>query len=199
MLTGEERAWEALAELSTEDVCRRAGVSFDTSSGLYAVKSFGQAILVSPKDREMLSRSPTGRLLLGKLGRYYKLPVLWYLIGAKDIPLSGELIKPSDTAGGQIYMRGTHVLPLDRIAERYGGDVQGFLRRGGELGGEPLGYGDASLRLFPLPRVPVTILLWQSDDEFPSRAALLFDSTCKLHLPGDIIWSTAMVSALVML
>ncbi len=199
MPTGEEQAWRTLAGLEPQDVCTRAKAGFDSSSGLYTLKSFSQAILVSPKDREILGRSPAGELLVHRFSRYYRLSVLQYLINAKDLPLSGELVKPSNTAGGQIYLRGTHVLPLDRISAKYGGDTQRLLKRGAEVGGEPLDYGDVSLRLLPFPRVPVVILLWKGDDEFSARSELLFDSTCELHLPADIIWSTAMVSVLMVL
>jgi hypothetical protein len=41
--------------------------------------------------------------------------------------------------------------------------------------------------------------LWLEDDEFPARLDLLFDSTCAMHLPTDIIWSIAMMSVLIML
>lgn len=101
--------------------------------------------------------------------------------------------------GGEIYERGTHVLPLDRVSDRYGTDVPGFLARGRELGGEPTDYADASLRLFPFPRVPVVLLLWEKGPEFAARASLLFDSSARFHLPVDIIWSTAMMSLLAML
>ncbi|TAL23845.1 MAG: DUF3786 domain-containing protein, partial [Nitrospirae bacterium] len=67
------------------------------------------------------------------------------------------------------------------------------------LGGKLLNYGDAAVELLPLPRIPVTLILWFSDDEFPARADLLFDATCERHLPLDIVWSIAMLSALVML
>ena len=199
MLSGEAQAWNILAELAPEDICHRAKVSFDKLSGLYTLKSFLQSIFISPKERKMFGNSPISSFLLNKLNRYSELSVLYYLIGSKNITLSGKLVKPGDMSGGQIYLRGTHVLPLDRIAERYGGDIQGFLSRGRELGGERLGYGDASLRLFPFPRIPVVILVWKDDEEFSSRSGLLFDSTCEVHLPPDIIWSTAMMSLLIML
>jgi len=58
----------------------------------------------------------------------------------------------------------------------------------------------SSLRLFPLPRVPVTLVLWLRDEEFPPRMDLLFDSTCDLQISlSDIIWSIAMMFCLVML
>ncbi len=199
MPTGEEQAWRTLAELEPQDVCTRAKADFDSSSGLYTMKSFSQVILVSPKDRQMLGRSHAGELLVHRFGRYYRLSVLQYLIRAKDLPLSGELVNPSNTTGGQIYLRGTHVLPLDQMSTKYGNDTQRLLKRGAEVGGEPLGYGDVSLRLLPFPRVPVVILLWKGDDEFSACSELLLDSTCELHLPADIIWSTAMVSVLMML
>jgi len=199
VVTGEEQAWKTLAKLDTEDVCSRAKVDFDKSSGLYILKSFLQDIFISPKDKKTFGHSAVSNLLLNKFGLYSRLPILWYLIGAKDIPLSGELRNPRDMHGGLIYSRGTHILPLDKIAEKYGSDIEEFIKRGTELGAEQLNYGDASLRLFPFPNIPVVIILWKNDNEFSSRSDLLFDSTCELQLPPDIIWSTATMTLLLML
>jgi hypothetical protein len=91
------------------------------------------------------------------------------------------------------------VLPLDSIADKYGNDREGFLKKGMELGGEMLGYGDASLSLRPLPRVPVISILWNGDEEFPPRADLLFDSSCEIQLPIDVVWAIAMLCVLGML
>ena len=91
------------------------------------------------------------------------------------------------------------MLPLDKIAERYGNDRTGFIEKGKNLNGNIMNYGDASVELLPLPRIPVTLILWLSDDEFPARADLLFDSTCEQHLPLDVIWSIAMMSVLAMM
>ena len=116
-----------------------------------------------------------------------------------DIPLTGRLVQPVNVKGGDIFFRGTHVLPLDKLALKYGNDKTGFLKRGTDLGGMQMNYGDASVKLFPFPRLPVVIILWQEDDEFPSRADILFDSTCEFHLALDILWSTAMESLLIMM
>ena len=47
--------------------------------------------------------------------------------------------------------------------------------------------------------MPITLIFWQEDEEFPARSYLLFDETCEQHLPPDILWSVAMMCALVML
>lgn len=196
---GEEQAWRILAELEPEDVCSRAKADFDKLSGLYVLKSFHQDIFISPQNKEISGHSPVSDLLLNKLDYYSRLSILWYLINAKNIPFSGELKKPSDMTGGLIFLRGTHVLPLDKIAERYGNNIEEFIKRGKKLGGEQLNYGDASIRLSPFPRVPAVVILWKNDNEFSSRSDILFDSTGEAQLPIDIIWSTAMMSLLIML
>jgi len=199
---GEEQAWKVLAEINPDDVCRQAKVKFDKSSSLYILKSFLQDIYISPQKKEISGHSPVSSLLLNKLEFYSRLSILGYLINTRNIPLSGELKKPSDMSGGLLFFsQGTHVLPLDMIAEKYGSqsNIQEFVRRGRELGGEQLNYGDVSIRLLPFPRIPVVLILWKNDDEFSARANLLFDSSCELQLPIDIIWSTAMMSLLIML
>lgn len=198
MPTGEEPAWDALLRLDPEDVCKRAKVTFDSSCHTYVLKSFSQDVRIFTKDRVMSIDSPVDEMS-ADIDAHSRLLILSYLIYARDIPLSDELVSPVNLPGGEIYSRGTHALPLDKVAEKYGDHSDRFITRGRELGGEVLSYGDASFRLFPLPRVPVVLILWREAEEFPARSTLLFDSTCKLHLPPDILWSTAMMSVRIML
>jgi len=198
-LEGEQRAWDILCELSPQDVSRRAKAVYDELFGRYVLPLFNEEISVSPKDRQIRGNSLAADFLLNKFHYYSRLSILWYLIQSKDVPLSGNLVNPSHMSGGLMFERGSHILPLDKIAKKYSSDVQGFLKRGVKFGGDQLDFGDASFRLYPFPRVPVVLLLWKSDEEFPAHADLLFDSTCSIHLPMDIIWSTAMMSILIML
>jgi len=198
-IDGEERAWELLSGLASDDICQRAGVSFDELTGHYILSFFNDEVFISPNDKKILGGSGAAGFLLFELPQYSRLSILWYLIYAKDIPLSGRLINPREVNGGLIFTQGTHQFPLDKLAEKYGSDVEGFLRRGAIIGAERMDYGDSSLRLFPFPRVPMVLVLWKEDEEFSARADILFDSTCSLQLPTDIIWSTAMMTVLVML
>ncbi|HKN19317.1 MAG TPA: DUF3786 domain-containing protein, partial [Dissulfurispiraceae bacterium] len=65
-----------------------------------------------------------------------------------------------------------------------------------ELGGESTNYGDAALRIEPFPRLPMTLILWLQDEEFPARAELLVDSSCTMHLPVDVICSIALTTVM---
>jgi hypothetical protein len=196
---GERKAWETLATLKTSDVCRAAAVSYDAASGLYTVRSFGQDIVVSPKDRTVSGLFPVPGCLRGEYGELFPLAALWYLVLAKDIASTGKLVHLADLRGGDIFARGAHVLPLENVAQRYGNDREGFVRKGLENGGVSIPLADAAVRLFPLPRVPVTMTLWLSNEEFPARSGLLLDSTAGLQLPTDILWSLARLSCLILL
>ena len=197
MGTGEEKAWENLYSLNPSDVCRKAGVTYDNDS--YILKSLGMDFSVHPGKREIKNIQPEGEIILRKYSYFFNLSALCYLLNSKDIPLSGKLVKPEGLKGGEIFFRGSHVLPLDKIADKYGNDKAYFIEKGKNFNGNIMNYGDASVELLPLPRIPVTLILWLSDDEFPARAEMLLDSTCEQHLPLDIIWSIAMMSVLVML
>jgi hypothetical protein len=196
---GEDKAWEILATLDPEDVCRAAAVSYDSAAGQYIVRSLGMDVLVASKARTITGATPGSDMLLRRLRYFFDLSILWYLVSAKDIALTGRLVKLQDVRGGEIFTRGSHILPLDRVAQKFGKDQEGFLTRGASLGGEPAKFGDAAIKLHPFPRVPAILTLWLEDEEFPARADLMFDSTCTMQLATDIIWSVAMMCALVML
>ncbi len=198
--SGEEKAWNILSSLDPYDICKRTSVRCDVSKGCYIVRSLCFDFCVMPSKKLIkCNNSSQGEIIIKKYGYFFSHSCLWYLIYAKDIPLSGKLIRPSDLKNGSLFFRGSHTLPLGSLAKKYSKNKKDFLHRGKELCANVKHYGDASIELLPFPRIPVTIILWEEDEEFPSRADLLFDSTSEMHLPIDIIWSIAMLSVLVML
>jgi hypothetical protein len=196
---GEEQAWERLSRLDPTEVCRRAVARFDDRSSAYGLEVFNSSISVYPEHREIGGSGELCDMLLGRLSGYSRLSILAYLAQAQDTAASGVMKNPRDLAGGLIFSVGSHALPLDQLAARYGRDAAAFLRRGVSLGGERCDYGDASIKLHPFPRVPVVLVLRTETDEFPANVLLLLDSTCKRHLPMDVVWSTAMIAVQVML
>jgi hypothetical protein len=196
-LSGEDQVWAKLVTLDPANVCRRTTARFDKQTETYTLKSYGCDVSISPKDKKLFSSSPKGNVLLNKLDP--ALTLLWYLASAHSFPLSGRLITPGSLPGGQIFVKGTHVLPLVQLAEKYAHAPEGFIASGKMWGGKTLDYGDAALQLWPLPQVPTTLILRTADEEFPALVNLLLDSNCEFQLPTDIIWSTCMMSAMILL
>ncbi len=199
MSMGEEKVWEVLSGLEPGDVCRGSQALYDGAKGVYTLKSFGWDIHVSTKDRSIFSDVSGSSVLFQELGEFSTLSILHYLAGAKDISLSGHLVRPDHLKGGHLFSRGTHVLPLNELSEKYHDDIDGFLLKGRTLGAEELQYGDCAIKLLPVPRIPVTLIYWKGDDEFPPRSDLLFDSTSEFQASIDILWSIAMMSVLIMI
>ena len=198
VLSGNQLAWALVADNEPGTICQQADVKYDFVANKFIMPSFGQEIVVDVSNFTISSPTPLGEQLLHRLGYFFDLACLWYLGKARNKSLSGKLVSPASLSGGEIFQKGTHVLPLDQIALKYGKDIEGFYRRGLELGGMQLEHGDASLLLHPFPRVPVTIILWAEDDEFPARADMFFDASCEQHLPMDVIWSTSMTTVMIM-
>lgn len=196
---GENKAWELLSASDPAGVCARAGVDFDPGEGTYLIQSFGRDFTVNPAARLILNREPDGEAFLKRYAYFFRLSLLWYLVKAAPACPSGNLVKPAGLPGGEIFFKGSHVLPIAALAAKYATRPEAFLASGTALGGTPAAYGDAAVVLSPLPKVPTTVLLWTEDDEFPARADLLFDATCSQHLPLDILWSVAMMSILPLL
>ncbi len=195
---GEDKAWEILAALNPDAVCRAAAVAYDAAAAAYTIRSFGMDFTVSVKEKTITGSAEGSAVLLQKLSYFFRLSLLWYLVSVKDIACTGRLMKLEHIPGGDIFTKGSHILPLEKVAEKYGKDRDGYIEKGKRLGAELVTMGDVSLRLFPLPRIPVILTLWLEDEEFPARAGLFFDSTCGLQLPTDIVWSVAMMTVLIM-
>lgn len=195
---GEEKAWEILLSLEPEEVCKNALVEFDNESKLYKIKSFGIDFFISADQRKIFSYSDKTDLFIKRLGDFFRLSVICYLTNAKNIPLTGRLIKIESMKDGEIFSRGSHILPISRLADRYSSETEAFLNKGKEFGGEILNYSDVSLKFLAFPRIPTVMILWKADEEFPARGDLLFDSTCEFHLPVDVTWSIAMINVLMM-
>jgi hypothetical protein len=193
MLAGEELAWEVLSLLDPEDVCHRTKTLFNCTAQTFKLKFFSQYVDISLNGKSISGQESAGKLLLGKLRNYSNLAILWYLIHAAGAPFSGKLINPADLSGGQIYTGGTHVLPVQLIADKYGTDREEFINRGRGLDGQELNLAEASLLLHPFPNIAIAILLWLQDDEFPARSVLLVDSSSGQQLPPDALWLTTMM------
>jgi hypothetical protein len=192
-----------LCERPARDVCREAGVTEE--GGVFMLPSLGAIFAVNARARTITGTDARARALLDapraaadklSVRDFAELLYVRYLAGARHMGLTGRLLKPELLKGGHHFFKGAHELPLARIASRYGADRAAFLERAARLGGVPAEYGDASAVLHTVPRVPITMILRLGDDEFPPRADLLFDSSCELQLPLDVLWSAAMLACL---
>jgi len=175
--------WNRLAAKKSADVARRAWVR-PNEDGSYDLEVLNEVYRVDVHARSILRIHPP---IPAEPDLHCWLAALVYLIEAKDVDPVGEWVSPRQLAGGYAFFRGLHAIPVDQIIERFGNNKRDFELACQRSGGHPEQYADAaySFRLFP--RLPVAVLLWLQDEEFPARATMLVDKTAGRHFPLDAL------------
>ncbi|HEY3346134.1 MAG TPA: DUF3786 domain-containing protein [Nitrospirota bacterium] len=186
--SGEDKAWRELAADNTSDVCRRSLASWDDAARAYTLEILGEKYSIFPATRKIVNLDNPGR----KFEYFLNLSAPIYLVRARDAAPSGELVK--ELKGGEFFFRGSHTLPLDAVAQKYGRDRGLFEDAGRSMKGEPLKMGDAAFRFYPFPRVAMAFVIWFEDDEFEARVSLLFDRDADKHMALDVVWAMALLS-----
>ena len=75
--------------------------------------------------------------------------------------------------------------------DRFSNAVGDFQRRCEQTGGEAIPMADAAYRFEMTPRIPVAVLYWRGDEDFPAEAKILYDRTITVHLAMDVIYALA--------
>ncbi len=186
--SGEEKAWRELSEADPRSVARRSLAVWLPDSETYDIVVLAEHYEVDPNARKVKNLTNPTR----KHEHFLNLSIPAYMLTAREIPASGELVK--EFKGGDFFFRGSHTLPLDALSEKYGRDKELFEEAGRAMGGEPLMLGDAAFRFNFFPRVSMAFVLWLEDDEFQARISLLFDSTAGRHIALDVVWAVSLLS-----
>jgi hypothetical protein len=111
--------------------------------------------------------------------------MLHYLTNLTEVVESGTLISYKELPGGSIYIQPFTHRAIDPLVRSFGTNPERLIEAATRLGGQPNGLGDVGVTLKVFPRVPVTLILWKADDEFPASGNILFDSTAAAILPTE--------------
>jgi hypothetical protein len=178
--------WENLIQADHAEVCRRSGAQFDEATSFYLLDFLRERYRIRPDSREI--EPDRGSISEEDPSIDLQVILLTYMLNAREIPLADRLVAVGSLKGGKCFFQGPHSFPLDPLIEQYGHDSKAFLARGLSLGAIQENYGDVSLRFPALPRVPVVMIFWKADEEFPPRLSLVFDATVDHQLPLDAIY-----------
>jgi len=180
------RLWEELATRDPNEIGSRASVRFERERGCYLVPFLNRMYGVFPGERLIEREDFPGE---EELSFQLYLVLVTYLLRAQSLALSGRTVTGAELRGGSFFFRGHHALFTEPLERRFGSDPEGFLGAGLRLGGGKTDFGDASFRLWPLPKIPLGYILWSADDEFSARVGVAFDASIVEHLALDVIWA----------
>jgi len=116
-----------------------------------------------------------------------KLLILHYFIRAKGSPLSHRIITFKELAEGSNYFPAFYKRAIKPIIDSFGRQPRHLLGIARELGGLKSDYGDLAVTINAFSRVPITLVLWPGDNEFPPEGSILFDSSISDYLATEDI------------
>jgi len=120
-----------------------------------------------------------------------KVVLLHYLLGSKG-RLENSWITFREVEGGSLYYSAYQqaaLVPLIRAFER---DPQLVTRNAESLGGKNIARGDMSYDFAVFPFLLVNVTVWKGDDEVPTSANILFDSSASTTLRAEDLAHLAM-------
>jgi len=180
-----EGLWEQLEKLDGTKTAQRAKCQYRSCPERYIVTLLNAEYVVNLSEREIFfirqcSPQEPAEFL-------EQLCILAYLINAQDLPLANKLVRAQALPGGQFFFRGLHSLPTEKLEKAFGDRPEVVHQISVQFDAKQRDFGDASIELYVLPRVPLTIVLWRRCDEFDARASILFDKTAASQLPLDAL------------
>jgi Domain of unknown function (DUF3786) len=178
--------WQVLEQADPAVLCRRGRCQYHPDSGDYTLHLWGIDYLIAVH-RQAIINTTEGT----PSHPYFNVFIVSYLLLEGDISVVGEWISEKDFPGGATFFRGPHVVPSMLITERYGNDLQDFAAQCQELGGTPLSLADRAFFFRIAAEVPVAVLYWSGDADFPAEAKILFDRSLIDGLQLDVVYSLA--------
>ncbi len=154
------------------------GIGAAIVDGALVLECFGREFRISP-DGEIAVQ--------GRMTPWIKILLLHYIRTAGKGGLTGKFVSYSKLKGGMVkassFERECEV-PLADLFEKDFKTISRLLSRMGTKKQNDFPT-EFAWQLFLLPMLPVIILYWPSDEEFPARVKILFDSSADRYLDAE--------------
>ncbi|MFZ5595625.1 MAG: DUF3786 domain-containing protein [Bacillota bacterium] len=166
-----------------EEISARSGVFYNSELKIFEMEYFGSLYHIDLNGR-----------VRRKGDQDYETPfndrtlMLQYLCEASVVSPKGNWISFLELPDGAHHYVPLQTGAMNPMAAHFGNNSRGFVEAAGALGGRPLSLGDYSFYIPALPRVPLAVVLWEGDDEFPAKSNILYDATAPLHLTTAALW-----------
>ena len=120
--------------------------------------------------------------------------ILHYMLSAALTPLTHNWISYREIPGASFYHSSFVRRAIDPLKKIFGQNIDSFLRAGSIMRGKSIDTGDAGYEFRLFPSIPLRLILWAGDEEFPAEANIVFDENIGSVLsPEDIAWLAGML------
>lgn len=189
-----DRARRQVADVDPLAVSRRSGAGYqivDGGGGVFILPFLGQNYIIGYPGFKIVG-AETGQ----EPSVYRQIIMLHYLKTMDDAYVPAGFVVFGALTCGRPYERSLQHSALEPLARAYADNLNHFRLAAQALGGRPLkveGSKGVAFSFWPLPRLPMGLVLTPGDAEFPVRAQLLVDVNTERWLP---VYDAAIVGRL---
>ncbi len=171
-----------LAKVDIEQQCLKSGAEYIDSEKVIIIEYLNQPYQITLPSIEISLRDSEEVVPLRD-----KILILHYLTQAKGTPSSNKIIAYKELPEGANYFPTFAKRAIKPLVDCFGAEPHRLLDIAGIMGGHKADYGDVAVTINAFSRVPITLVLWRGDEEFPPEGNIIFDSTISDYLPIEDI------------
>jgi len=120
--------------------------------------------------------------------------ILHYMAAPLIPGATGLWISYREIPGAAFYFGAFVKRAVEPLKKVFGQNLPAFCGAAAKLGAKEIRSGDAAFEFNVLPAVPLQLILWTGDEEFPAEANILFDKTIsQIFSPEDVAWLAGML------
>ncbi len=185
-----DQHWRELNAIGTRELQRRSGAGL-TADGWLQLEVFNRVVRINIEHKTVEWQKGPGPAGWKPAPSLLAFVSVVYLKEVRPAPLTGHWVTEKDLSCSEFF-RGIHRLRVEPVLLRFGDAAKDFIRAGQALGGVQTGdSGDAAIRLWVFPAIPLKLILWCRDEELDAALTMMFDQSIDGLLPGDAIWALA--------
>lgn len=182
-------AIEALSQTPVEELLARSGFK-PSAENAFQVPFLDRLYRVSYPQFEFSEQAASAK----EIPLQEQVLILHYMM-ATSMPLpTGQWIAYREIPGAAFYFGAFVKRAVEPLKKVFGENLAGFSRAAQKLQPKEIENGDAGFEFRVLPAVPLQLILWAADDEFPAEANILFDQNIGRILgPEDAAWLASLL------
>lgn len=164
-------------------------IAINTAANYFA-KEVGKAHFRFPYwQEEIIVKVPTYQAFSAndqtELGVAHQALILYYFITARPIPLTEKWVSFAELPDGRFYNQAFQAYTGNVLRRHFGNQLERLELAIQKLKGIAVPFADRAFLFWVFPRVPLLLVYWQGDEDFPSNYQILFDACVASYLPTD--------------
>ncbi len=183
-LTAHAAALKDFLATDPEEMVLKSGAAFSDDGKYIVVPYFAREYRVSLENGHVTPMAEPNRQVSFNDATL----ILHYLKHCSGLPPRGKWLSFLELPEGE-----HHYIPFINeacrpLAKKFGTEPALLLKQAAKLGGRELALGDAAAVIYAFPKLPLAVVLWEGDEEFPPNASIMFDSISPHHLSTASLW-----------